>query len=54
MNDLSSHKHLRILKLRGNKITQMEGISKNLELEVLELSENNIEEIGGLDGLNIK
>ena len=32
----------------------MGGIEKNKKLEILDISENQIEEISGLDGLNIK
>ena len=48
------HKHLRILNLKANKIVQMGGIAKNHKLDILDLSENQIEEISGLDGLSLK
>jgi hypothetical protein len=50
---MSVHKYLKRLNLNNNAITKIEGIDKNLNLEVLHLSHNNIEEIHNLDDLNL-
>lgn len=42
MPSLERHKHLRVLKLRGNKIVNIFGISQNAKLEILDLSENQL------------
>lgn len=42
MMDLSRNKYLRVLNLRTNLISVIEGINKNLNLEILDISENKI------------
>lgn len=54
MSDLSRHKTLRVLRLKGNKIAAIGGLEKSKALRVLDLSENQIEEIQGLDGLELR
>lgn len=43
-----------MLKLVGNKITNITGLEKNKKLEILNLSENLVDEIKGLDNLDLK
>ena len=42
-----------MLKLNSNRIANIKGIHRNHDLRVLDLSENQIEEIQGLDGLQL-
>ena len=51
---LEGHRYLRVLKLVGNKISNITGLEKNKKLEILNLSENLVDEIKGLDGLDLK
>ncbi len=53
MGDMSVHKYLKRLNLNNNSITGIEGLEKNLNLEILHLNHNNIEEIHNLDNLNL-
>lgn len=38
MSDLSGNKYLRVLNLKANSISVIEGINKNLNLEILDIS----------------
>jgi protein phosphatase 1 regulatory subunit 7 len=50
---LAQHKFLRNLCLRNNKLTKIEGLVSNKTLKILDLSENEIEDVEGLDNLNL-
>jgi Leucine-rich repeat (LRR) protein len=43
MSDLSSNQYLRVLNLKANGITVIEGINRNMNLQILDISENKIE-----------
>jgi Leucine-rich repeat (LRR) protein len=43
-----------VLKLNSNKITAIKGLESNRALRILDLSENLLEEIGGLDNLGLR
>jgi Leucine-rich repeat (LRR) protein len=40
--------------LNSNKLTHISGLQRNRALRVLDLSENLIEEVTGLDGLGLR
>jgi Leucine-rich repeat (LRR) protein len=48
MSDLAHHRFLRVLLLRGNQITKLQGVSSLQYLETLDVSNNKISDIEGL------
>ena len=54
MENFGGHAKIKILELRRNKISSMQGLAGMAELAELYIAENKIKSLGGLEAPNLK